>query len=1282
MSEEFIKYASEQYVDDKTETIQENVDNLSKTIPTKTSQLSNDSGFITKVVGDLTNYYLKSETYTRTEIGNLISTIPKFAISVVSSLPTSNISGTTVYLVRNGSNSGNLYTEYIYSNGAWEILGSQEVDLTGYTKQEEVSEMIATEFEIQLENFYDKGEIDVLLDDVRNEVDMKLDEFYDQSEIDLKLEESQNEVDGKIEAAKEELRDEMPTELPNPNALTFTGAASGSYDGSSAKTVNIPEVPSALPNPNALTFTGGATESYDGSSAKTVNIPSKTSELTNDSEFITKAVNDLANYYLRSETYNRTEIGNLISAIPKFAIRVVPALPTSGISTTTVYLLKSSDESGNLYEEYIYANDAWELLGTQNVDLSDYPNRIEVDEMIDEAKTEIQGNFPASLPNPKVLYFNGAVSDSYDGSATKTISIPTIPNSLKNPYALDFTGAVTDSYDGSTAKTVHIPTVPTSLKNPHTLKFTGGATATYDGSAEVSVNIPTTLKNPYSLIINGTAYDGSEVVNMTISEEGGTSGYLEIYDTRGTYTETVVYTQEELNGNKMDIDLGIELVDGGLYTVKWNGEEYSCIASGGVDEYGDSLYVLGNDSSVTRDCNHEPFYIVQATDAGSLVCFIIDNTNSDTVEFAICEGGITRVREIQPGPTVELPFICSSNTDGTSTLSTIGTLEDAGFTDEDIEVGATYSVYVGGAKFRLLCTYNENPSADEFAYNYSDVYSGISAAMAHGLGASSGFFLSVPGTKEQEGVHAVRICKEVYEPIPARYLLQVGSNSEGSDNTASADESIVDLSVSGTTITYTKGNGTSGTITTQDTNTTYSKATTSSSGLMGSDDKAKLDGIESGANNYTLPVASSSQLGGVKPVDLKNYMTQQVGVDSEGALWTYERIIYSPTTDTVNGLFSVANKKKLDGIDEGANAYVLPVASTALGGVRTTSDVNSNVGLTPCPIIDGVPYYSNPDSNASGLSLGYVTASIPSVTMWADVAYGNNVYVAVGCSDGIAAYSTNGISWVQTTIPVGDYYCVEYGNGVFAAIGDRIAAYSTDGINWTKSPSTLTGFFVDVCYGGNQFMAVAFDSNIVASSADGINWTEVTHTKDSAWMSIAYGYCNMGLVAGNAFVISSTDLPYVLIHIDGESSWYSTESFIIESTATARDRIVYGNGKFVSIQNGTNVASYCTDGINWIDTELPATASWSSLAFCNGTFVAIAPDSKLAAYSYDGMTWMGASLPVSNLWAVSDAGGKFIAIGGENCITYSTSGNVWKTEGYIITQGGVDVTGAVYSAIT
>ena len=34
---------------------------------------------------------------------------------------------------------------------------------------------------------------------------------------------------------------DIPAKLPNPNPLTFTGAVTGSYDGSEALTVEIPE---------------------------------------------------------------------------------------------------------------------------------------------------------------------------------------------------------------------------------------------------------------------------------------------------------------------------------------------------------------------------------------------------------------------------------------------------------------------------------------------------------------------------------------------------------------------------------------------------------------------------------------------------------------------------------------------------------------------------------------------------------------------------------------------------------------------------------------------------------------------------------------------------------------------------------------------------------------------------------------------------------------------------------------------------------------------------------
>lgn len=45
----------------------------------------------------------------------------------------------------------------------------------------------------------------------------------------------------------------------------------------------------------------------------------------------------------------------------------------------------------------------------------------------------------------------------------------------------------------------------------------------------------------------------------------------------------------------------------------------------------------------------------------------------------------------------------------------------------------------------------------------------------------------------------------------------------------------------------------------------YAPATSSRPGLMSNTDKSKLDGIEANANNYTLPAATTSALGGVMP---------------------------------------------------------------------------------------------------------------------------------------------------------------------------------------------------------------------------------------------------------------------------------------------------------------------------------------------------------------------------------------------------------------------------------
>ena len=101
------------------------------TIPSSTSQLSNNSGFITNAVNDLVNYYVKSETYTKTEVQNLISAVSSLRIESVATLPTTGESNVIYLVPRDPGGTNNVKLEYIWI-GTWEEIGSTDVDLTGY----------------------------------------------------------------------------------------------------------------------------------------------------------------------------------------------------------------------------------------------------------------------------------------------------------------------------------------------------------------------------------------------------------------------------------------------------------------------------------------------------------------------------------------------------------------------------------------------------------------------------------------------------------------------------------------------------------------------------------------------------------------------------------------------------------------------------------------------------------------------------------------------------------------------------------------------------------------------------------------------------------------------------------------------------------------------------------------------------------------------------------------------------------------------------------------------
>lgn len=194
-------------------------------IPTKTSQLTNDSGYIDNTVNDLENYYKKNETYNQTQVNNLLNNkADKIEIP------------TKVSELENDKG----YISEIPIASATQLGGIKVGDNLAITEDGVLSSIGGS------------------------------------------------------------------TGTSDYNALSNKPALN--TDNSVALEVNAQEEISGTVSLHKVSKTGNYNDLLNKP-----NIPSKTSDLTNDSGYITNTVDNLTNYYKKTETYNQTEVNNLLT---------------------------------------------------------------------------------------------------------------------------------------------------------------------------------------------------------------------------------------------------------------------------------------------------------------------------------------------------------------------------------------------------------------------------------------------------------------------------------------------------------------------------------------------------------------------------------------------------------------------------------------------------------------------------------------------------------------------------------------------------------------------------------------------------------------------------------------------------------------------------------------------------------------------------------------------------------------------------------------------------------
>lgn len=188
-----------------------------------------------------------------------------------------------------------------------------------------------------------------------------------------------------LDATSQLITDEIPSELKNPYALTFTGVASGTYDGSSAVTINIP--------------TGGSSVTVDSALSATSENPvqNKVIKSALDGKLSTSGgtlTGNLTGKYITG-TWLQTTAASELSTTPT----KIPVLDSQGwLYYRTLAHLKS-----DLGVPELSSSSITTALGYTPVKSSD---------------------IPTALKNPKALKFTGGATGTYDGSSELTINIP------------------------------------------------------------------------------------------------------------------------------------------------------------------------------------------------------------------------------------------------------------------------------------------------------------------------------------------------------------------------------------------------------------------------------------------------------------------------------------------------------------------------------------------------------------------------------------------------------------------------------------------------------------------------------------------------------------------------------------------------------------------------------------------------------------------------------------------------------------------------------------------
>ena len=289
-------------------------------------------------------------------------------------------------------------------------------------------------------------------------------------------------------------------------------------------------------------------ETTISSDAYIKNKPSNISVFINDSGFITKAVNDLTNYYNKTNNYSKTEIDNIISTTEDGRFVVVSTLPTTNIRTDVIYLLpKTTTKTDDTKDEYINLDGTTggqEKIGSTDIDLSGYYTSSQINTLLSNSENSLETEFQTGVDSIYNAIVNKGSTPSSKSLSDILTGVSSIPNSNSGTYTADTRSSSIDMGANNTYRYLSTSNVPNSNSGTQNISANGitDMTATND-KRYVNVNVSNSNSGTYTFAANDTggikdlgATNSYRYINAeNVYTKGKTDGKA---DHSATYTPT------------------------------------------------------------------------------------------------------------------------------------------------------------------------------------------------------------------------------------------------------------------------------------------------------------------------------------------------------------------------------------------------------------------------------------------------------------------------------------------------------------------------------------------------------------------------------------------------------------------------------------------------------------------------------------------------------------------------------------------------------------------------